>query len=401
MITATFPPKICGVADYTFQLCKALSKHGLNIYVLTSPNDGTGSVDFAQWRIQTFSETEDWDFGTIRRLLKFIVKIQPDVVHIQYTPNSYGRKNMAINFLPAYLRRTKLKCQIVTMLHEFYTPYIYTPKGLIAGSCDRLKDSLLLAFSDSIIVTLENRKRYLSKLLPWKSKQIYAIPVGAGVGVYPVQSAEREKHRIALGIQRCSGVKPPNNEVLLGSFGLMHSDKRYEFLFQVLRILIDKGYSVKLLLIGDYSEEHPYYRMLQATVQTLGLSKHILWTGKCALQEISLNLSSLDIYVMTDIRGASARKSSLMSALAHGLPIVSSRGKDTTPDFVDNMILLDKDDTYGFVRHIERLIRAPEKRRSLGYSAGKLFEQRYSWEEIARQTMEVYRSCIPALCFKG
>jgi glycosyltransferase involved in cell wall biosynthesis len=147
-------------------------------------------------------------------------------------------------------------------------------------------------------------------------------------------------------------------------------------------------------LIGAYEEDHDYYAYLKKCIADLGLEPYIIWTGFGTSVTISRWLALVDIYVMTDLRGASGRKSSLTTALAHSLPIISTRGRDTTPEFKHgkNILLFDVDDEKTLGQHIIRLLHNQEERTRLRTGAQTLYTSKYAWESIARSTLKVYRN---------
>jgi glycosyltransferase involved in cell wall biosynthesis len=251
---------------------------------------------------------------------------------------------------------------------------------------DRIKDTVLLQGASAVILTVPNRVQHLSSLFPWLQRRLYFIPVGTGITVASVTPSEQQTERARLGIQP--------DEWIVGSFGTLHTDRRYDTLFKTVRHLLDQGFCIRILLIGAYEEDHDYYAYLKKCIADLGLEPYIIWTGFGTSVTISRWLALVDIYVMTDLRGASGRKSSLTTALAHSLPIISTRGGDTTPEFEHgkNILLFDVDDEKTLGQHIIRLLHNQEERTRLRTGAQTLYTSKYAWESIARSTLKVYRN---------
>jgi len=382
MIAATHPPDVCGVGDYTYQLAQALGEEGSEVTILTTQRSESLSSNKI---VRVKTDVIHWHFSSLRSLRSEIKSEAYDIIHLQYTPGYYGRRTFMINCLPWLLRGLHGRPVFVTF-HEIYTPILHGFRNILLGMYDRIKDTVLLQGASAVILTVPNRVQHLSSLFPWLQRRLYFIPVGTGITVSSVTPSEQQAERARLGIQ--------SDEWIVGSFGTLHTDRRYDTLFKTVRHLLDQGFCIRILLIGAYEEGHDYYANLKKCIADLGLEPYIIWTGFGTSVTISRWLALVDIYVMTDLRGASGRKSSLTTALAHGLPIISTRGRDTTPEFEHgkNILLFDVDDEKILGRHIIRLLHNQEERTRLRTGAQTLYTSKYAWRSIARSTLKVYRN---------
>ena len=389
LVCATFPPEICGVGDFTFQLARALGEAGIEVSVVTSDRGLPEDANQAPAGVIVRRPVASWTLRQLPALVRTLRAGRYDLVHVQYTPNLYGRRTLAINLMPSLAARILHTPTLVTFM-EFYTPLSHGLRELVAGVYDRLKDTLLLWTSTGVIVTVPNRARRLSRLFPWLRRRVHVLHSGANLELGQTVPEDRERGRARFGIGP--------TELVIGSFGSLHTDKRYELLLRVARRLLDQGHQIRLLLIGAHSDDHPYYRYLAQCVSDLGLGSCVIWTGFGTPTEISRWLLATDIYVMTDLRGASARKSSLITALAHGLPTVSTRGVDTEGEFVDGdgIVLVDaRDEEESLVHHLDRLLKDPEERRRLALGARRLHQSQFSWQGIARAATDIYQQYLP------
>ena len=389
LVCATFPPEVCGVGDFTFQLARALGEAGIEVSVVTSDRGLPEESNQAPPGIVVRRPVASWTLRQLPTLVRTLRAGRYDLVHVQYTSNLYGRRTLAINLMPCLAARF-LRMPILVTFMEFYMPMSHGLHELLAGVYERAKDTLLLWSSTGVIVTLPNRARRLCRLFPWLRRRVHILPSGANLELGETVPDDRERGR------RHFGIGP--TELVIGSFGVLHTDKRYELLFRVARRLLDQGHQIRLLLIGSYSDDHPYYRYLTQCVSDLGLGSCVIWTGFGSPTEVSHWLLATDIYVMTDLGGASARKSSLITALAHGLPTVSTRGADTEAEFVDGegIVLVDaRDEEESLVHHLDRLLKDPEERRRLALGARRLHQSQFSWQSIARSATDIYRQYLP------
>jgi glycosyltransferase involved in cell wall biosynthesis len=395
MICATYPPDICGVGDNAAHLSLTLRDMGWQVSVLTSNSEKASHALLQNNGVLVRRAYSNWNFRTIIKILSDIRRERYDVVHIQYTPQMFGSFSFGIAILPSLVRLLAGRPVFITF-HEIYTPFINDLRQNILILLNRVKDTIILLGCSEAFVSVPKRAEHLGHLYPWKRNRLHVIPIGPNI------IPERAVPNTAKNLrpQRADlkhGLGVPEDAILLGSFGMLHIDKRYDLLLKCLRGLIDRGHHIRLLLIGPYSEEHPYFIYVKKCIDDLDLAAYIVWTGSGTPHEVSGWFSLLDIYVMTDIRGASDRKSSMLSALSHGLPVVSNRGSDTTESFVnnENIVLLPENAEDEFVAAIEKLILAPQLRHDIGVQARSLYQRSYAWDVIANRSIEQYGHYVP------
>jgi len=136
-----------------------------------------------------------------------------------------------------------------------------------------------------------------------------------------------------------------------------------------------------------------YAHRMEALWRELGLADQLLWTGYVNDEEVSANLLASDICVLPYKDGVSLRRGSLMAALAHGLPIISTRPSIQVKELIEgeNIVLVPPDDVGALVAKIQELAASEGLRRRLGEGAKRLSEA-FSWERIAGKTVTLYSS---------
>ena len=96
-----------------------------------------------------------------------------------------------------------------------------------------------------------------------------------------------------------------------------------------------------------------YLAKVETLIAELGVADQVQWTGFTAPEDVSANLLAADCAVLPYREGASLRHGSLMAALVHGLPIISTEvpaevraGTGLFPMLVDgqNALLAPPDD---------------------------------------------------------
>ncbi|MBK9942888.1 MAG: glycosyltransferase [Kouleothrix sp.] len=107
-------------------------------------------------------------------------------------------------------------------------------------------------------------------------------------------------------------------------FGLISRTKGLETLIDALGRLPS---TVRLLLIGGAAttaEDRAYAAAIERQIAERGLGTRVQRTGHCAPAEVSAYLLAADIAALPFSDGASFRRGSLLAALAHGLPVITT-----------------------------------------------------------------------------
>ncbi len=97
-------------------------------------------------------------------------------------------------------------------------------------------------------------------------------------------------------------------------------------------------------------------------------------------ERLSRDLQSCDLLVQPYTDGVSTRRGTLMAALAHGLPVVTTTGPLSEPFWKnsESVVATSPDDRASISRIILELARQPERRMRLGLSARQMYEARFS-----------------------
>jgi glycosyltransferase involved in cell wall biosynthesis len=114
-----------------------------------------------------------------------------------------------------------------------------------------------------------------------------------------------------------------------------------------------------------------------------------------AREDVSAAFVSSDICVLPFLDGASFRRGSLMAALTHGVPIISTTPEIPIPELVhgENIYLVPPGDPDAIAEAIRVLANDPALRNRLGQGAREL-SWLFDWERIADRTMELFRDVI-------
>ncbi|MBI2939729.1 MAG: glycosyltransferase [Chloroflexi bacterium] len=407
LVTGEYPPMAGGVGDYTALLGGALAQRGVSATVLTSTRasgvdgttgrrgDGASPAPAApsptrpvapSTPARVVPRVAKWDFGCWAAIEAARQQASPEIIHIQYQAGAYDL-HPAVALWPLRARLRRRRPKIVVTFHDLRVPYLF-PK---AGPLRRLVVDLLAASADFTIVT---NAEDASRLHAVDRRHLTLIPIGSNIPVLPTDDTRRRAVRERLGVAR--------DELVIGYFGFLTPSKGVDLLLQALRELRRKGRRVRLVMVGgaggeSAASDRRYDQAIRAAADTPELRGHVTWTGFTEAEEVSHNLQALDLCALPFREGASFRHGTLIAALTHGLPIVTTRTR-SCPRFADEPALVDglsarlvpPGDVSALTAALDELLADPAQREALAAEA-RLLADYFSWDCIAQRTLAVYR----------
>ena len=384
-VTGEYPPQIGGVGDHVALLRETLEQLGVTTSVITGT---AGSLEFDHPRTSRIMRR--WGFTSMSNLLRRLEEIKPDVVHLHYQSGAFGL-SAAANLIPRFIRMGKLKARTVTTLHDLRTPYVF-PK---AGPLRRFLVRRTARDSDGVIlVSPEDSEELLGKYLeigkvsPVDSLLASVIPVGPTI--LPTHTDEdRDALRRRLGL--------PPRAFVVGHLGFRQRNKGMRLLGDALRQTQQLPAEVVLALIGS-GQPAGDGRRHDRGEETDNIGRwRVIETGRLTPDDMSLWLQCCDICVLPFTEGLSLRRSTFMSAIAHGLPVVTTRSKQKFPgvESGEYVILVPPGDATSLAYSIAQFAGSEQMRRDYGRRARELGE-RYSWEANARATLALYHAVTDA-----
>jgi glycosyltransferase involved in cell wall biosynthesis len=369
-ISSEYPPDIGGVADYTYHLTQAFAGRGHEAPVLTSADGGASAGE--QHR-----DARSWRVSGATAMARAARALRPDVVNFQYVPQMYGRAGIAPGaaLLPLALRRAG-DAQVTCTMHEIASPFGMPPKRLAAALAHRMQARLMVSACDRIIVT---NPAYARRLRGWTRAphKVWEIPVGASILPASASADDRAALRASLGA---------GSAALIGESSPLAVGKRPD---DLLRLAKSLGPRARLVMLGGLPADAGQKASFICRAEASGVADRIIWTGPLSATDLSRHLSALDVYVHTHGAGASSRSTTLVSALAHGLPIVAYDGAETGASLAGGGVaLVSNGDTVAFASAVATLLDSPGDRARSGALARELHARNFAWDVIARRLEE-------------
>lgn len=300
----------------------------------------------------------------------------PRRVLVQYVPQAFGWKGLNLPFcLWLWSRR---RDAVWVMFHEVYFPigWKQSPYHNFLGAVTRLMASLVTSAAERKFVSIPAWTPLLSSSGS-KKPYIVWLPVPSNVPVRINHSGTAEIRKRLL----------PDGGFLIGHFGTYGSSIA-EQLAKILHPLLTAYSDRKMLLLGKGSEEMRD-RVLR---QHPELSEKVCASGSLPGEEISLYIGACDVMIQPYVDGVSTRRTSVMACLAHGLPVVTTKGFLTESLWAESksVALVDVADVHGLVSATEQLLVNTAERERLGTAARALYQERFDISHTISSLRENY-----------
>jgi glycosyltransferase involved in cell wall biosynthesis len=291
-----------------------------------------------------------------------------DSVLLQYNPFSYGRWGFAPALIAALwrLRLRRRTPRIAVMVHEPYVP-MTTWRSLLMGLWQRLQLRLVAGAADRVFSSTE---RFADMLVSGHySRHVRHLPVGSTLpDMRPFRVAERER----LGI--------PDDGLIVAMLGTGHPSRLAGYLERAVNAITARRGSVTVLNLGDGAPALP----------GLNSDVRIHTPGRQSADALARQLASADLFLAPFVDGVSTRRTSVMAALQHAVPVVGTLGS-TTDDLLrsgDALCLVPAERADRFADAAVELALDLGRRRALGPSGRRLYKRCLDWPVIARSLVE-------------
>ncbi len=400
VISAAYPPMHAGEATNTYHLCRQLVERGMEVHVLTS----VGNVGTDDSKIYVHPLMQNWDWFELIRFRSFLKGCAPDAVFLMYIGLMYKFHPM-VTFLPTLCKRLFPNVPFVTRYESAFVGADPSKTGLTsrvfrklmvrwAGARDVAYSSgTLLRDSDAVIALCERHRAMLVNEWPPVSDKMKLIPPPPNLFIASnAAGSARARGRKRLGLT--------HDDFVVTFFGYLYPIKGIDTLLRAFAAVSAQRPEARLLFIGgkvglDVEGGASYFDEMQALAKELHIDGRTTWTGafKSEEEEASLYLHASDVCVLPFLEGVQLNNSSFASMVAHGLPIIVTRGPMMDKAFVDrgNVLTCEPRDPQGVASLLLEVMNRADLRERLRAGALKLAGEWFSWDSAMERTLAALR----------
>jgi glycosyltransferase involved in cell wall biosynthesis len=325
----------------------------------------------------------------------------PDAVLLIYIGFMY-RYQFMITFLPTFMKRMLSGVPFVTRFENVMgaDPRKTTLSARLIRKAFALVDrrgevnygfGTLLRDSDRLIVLSESQLALLQEIHPGCERRATLIPPPANMRVIVDDSPGiRRRGRMKMGLR--------DSDFVIAYLGYIYRGKGIETLLRAFQLAARGSDSMRLVIIGGAQEPgsgvpEGYVETLVGLSRDLGIADRVRWMGEYTWdrEDASLYLRASDLGVLPFRDGVYLNHSSLASMMAHGLPIISTRGARLEEAFVDreNVFLCPSKSAEALASAITIVAENPELRQRLAAGSVELTREWFSWDRATERTLQV------------
>jgi hypothetical protein len=257
--------------------------------------------------------------------------------------------------------------QVDLMVHEPYLPFrADAARHALVAAVQRIMTVVLLHSAYRVRVSIPGWKSLLKPYALGRHLTFTWLPIPS---ILPdVEDEELEANEIRKRYDVTSGA-------IVGHFGT-YTSLIAESLTHVLPPLMESECEPTVLLIGAGSEQLRE-RICRCCPH---LASRVRATGVLRAQELTRHLAACDMVIQPYPDGVSSRRTTVMAALALGVPVVTTKGPLTERlwNEVQAVALTNVTDYAGMIRHAERLLADGKERKRLGAAGRALYLERFN-----------------------
>jgi len=277
-----------------------------------------------------------------------------------------------------------------------------------------------LFYSGKFIVTIHDLIHHLpgrqgssrNFFIYWLKKQIYKLITSSALKraekiltvshfskeqIIKLTKADREKIKViyesADPLQKGFLEKNKELELLKDSLCLLYvgnafPHKNLNRLLQAFKIVYSSADLPKLSLVLVGAMD-PFFKKLQKLASRIGLSNNVIFTGKISDPELAWLYQNALAYVFPSLIEGFGLPG--LEAMSYGLPVVSSNRGPLPEIYGEAVLYFNPEDIVEMAKKISQIIQDSNLRKELSLKGAEQIKK-YSWQKMAKETLETYRS---------
>jgi len=368
IVTGEYPPCSGGVADYTAAVAGALSDTGAEVHVWSAGDDSDAGGVAWPGGVGVHRIAGRFGLAGLARLDRELDRFPgPRTILIQYVPHSFGWKAMNVPFVAwVLMRRVRWRDDVRVMFHEVTFPWVRRPlRHNVLAFINRVMAAVLVRACTRAYVSIPGWVPHLRRLgagrLPIAWTPVPSVvPEEACTTAVAARRAELTLNDPAVRLACHFGTYGPS---VTGELG------------PVLRELLSRRPDVRVLLLGAGGDR---WRAELAGARP-DWHARIVAPGSLPASLIAEYLRACDLVIQPYPDGASGRRTSLMAALANGVPVLTTIGVLSEPVWADGAVAsAPAGDPGRLARLALDLLDRPDRVAELGLAGHRLYQDHFA-----------------------
>lgn len=228
-----------------------------------------------------------------------------------------------------------------------------------------------------------NGVAYVTDYILQKEYPSYSIINGESGKYFSTYYSSLDLYEDDFEPQKWDKKNPPTKFKIVHTGYMDTKRKGQDILIKAVKKVIDKGYNVELVLIGDGKLKGEFMTL----VNSLNINKYVTFAGLITnRKELKKILHDSHIFVLPTVAEGLPR--AIIEAMAMGLPCISSP-VDGIPELLSNDYLVDQDDVNGYAYKIIELITDFDKMIEIS-NRNYEFSKKYSYSILKKKRTEFY-----------
>ena len=376
------------VPYYMAHLCNALRNESVDAK-LGSVRYHLDRNYFGKKGIEADSRLLDFGGGLRSPYLRRIVKAFEYVFNLfvlAFRLPTSGLDILHVQFLPFLARGFRFEIQFLKWIRSRGTRIVYTVHNLADRDSREASKPLyeeLYKLADAVICHGREAREKLFHDFRIAEEKLWVIPHGPLFWERPVES--KEDCRVMLGL--------PVDEVLVLCGGVISPYKGIPFLLDAWKRRSQSNGKSRLLIVG--TGDTGLLEQIRTKVEVEGLTSSVsLWLRFIAVEELPLLYEAADILVYP--YKACTTSGALLTGLNYGKAMITTKlpiFREILREDVEAE-MVEYGDINGLARTLTELISSPDKRERLASGAAGRSGKADSWQKIAGETIECYRTAL-------
>jgi len=368
LITGEYPPHRGGVSDYTRWLASGLADAGDSVHVWCPSSETPYLEDSRVIVHRELGSMTPRDLLKVSRMLDNFP--EPRRLLVQWVPHAFGYRSANLPLsLWIWNRVVAHNDRLEIMIHE---PFLPLPQDRLRHTALALIHRIMLATvlrqASRIWIAIpkweECCRRYARRFVSFTWLPVVSnIPLTSQTrATEAVRARYAPSHKYLLGhFGTCGGAIGRMLSVLIPELLAGHAER-------VFMLIGEDGKSIRDEIVRDFPQ----------------LRDRLHVTGMLEAADVSSHISACDMMLQPYPDGASSRRGSLMAAISHGKPVVTTAGPLTEALWKSSgsVLLVAPGSPAEAGAAVDKLLANPSERLQLGRKAKDLYDRQFDLRNV-------------------